>query len=323
MLLFANGQLNPLSLSESERTMEYRTLGKSALRVSSIGLGCVTFGREIDSETSFAVMDRAHELGINLFDTAEAYAAGASEEIVGRWLTARKARASVVVATKVRPPNTRDHILQSAEESLRRLRVEVIDLFQLHSWDPNTPLDESCEALDMLVRQGKVRYAGCSNFAAWQVCKALWRQDAGGRARMESVQSNYNLVVRDIEQELLPLCADQQMGVLGYSPLGGGFLTGKYRRGGDIEPGSRFDVVRGMQPIYLHEMGFRVLDRLNAKAAALDVAAPLLALAWVMAQPGITSMLVGARHTGQVEQAVQAEALDMTPEVWADLGERV
>ena len=174
-------------------------------------------------------MDRAVAAGITLFDTAEAYAGGQSEEIVGRWLAERGARDEIVLTTKVRPPLGRSRVLESAEISLRRLRTDVIDLFLLHSWDPAAPLDETLEGLDALVRQGKARAVGCSNVAAWQLCKALWRQDVRGWSRMEAVQENYNLVVRDIERELLPLCADQQVGVITYSPLGGGFLTGKYR----------------------------------------------------------------------------------------------
>lgn len=300
--------------------MEYRCLGRSELVVSAIGLGCVTFGREIDEAASFAVMDRALESGITLFDTAEAYASGRSEEILGRWLAERKTRDDIVLTTKVRPPLvSKSRVLESAEASLRRLQTDTIDLFLLHSWDPEAPLDEVLDGLDLLVRQGKVRAVGCSNFAAWQLCKSLWRQDVGHWARMEAVQPNYNLVVRDIEQELLPLCADQQVAVISYSPLGGGFLTGKYSPGGSVPAGARFEVVPGMQPIYLHENGFRVLARLQAKAAELGTSVPLLALAWVLRNPGITSVLIGARTPAQVNQALAAEGLDMPPELRAEL----
>ena len=217
--------------------MEYRNLGRSALRVSRIGLGGVTFGRETDAETSFAIMDRALECGITLLDTAEAYAAGRSEEVVGQWMADRRSRQQIVLATKVTPPLRRDRILSSAEASLRRLRTDHVDLFQLHAWDNATPLDETLEALEALVQAGKARVVGCSNLAAWQLCKALWRQDAHGWARMESVQPNYNLLVRDIEREMLPLCADQEIGVLSYSPLGGGFFTGKYVQGEPVPKG--------------------------------------------------------------------------------------
>src|SRR5262245_46415425 len=212
----------------------YRQLGKSALQVSSIGLGCVTFGREIDQATAFTVMDRALERGVTLFDTAEAYAGGRSEEVVGRWLAERGHRDRLVLATKVAGTLNRARVLTSAEASLRRLQTDRIDLFQVHHWDKTTPLEETLEALDLLLVQGKARAIGCSNYAAWQLCKALWRQEVHGWGRFESVQPNYNLVVREIETELLPLCADQQVSVLSYSPLGTGFLTGKYSQGGSI-----------------------------------------------------------------------------------------
>ena len=299
--------------------MEYRVLGKSDLRVSAIGLGGVTFGREISEAAACAVMDRALELGVTLFDTAEAYAGGSSEEIIGRWVAERGVRERIVLATKVRPPLSRDRILTSAEASLRRLQTDAVDLFLLHSWDPSAPLDETLEGLDALVRQGKARAVGCSNVAAWQLCKALWRQDVRGWSRMEAVQENYNLVVRDIERELLPLCADQEVGVITYSPLGGGFLTGKYTRDGATPAGTRFDVVPGMQPIYLHEAGFRILAGLEGKAAELGTSATLLALAWAMTHPDITSVLIGARSPEQVDQALEAGALGMTPELRAEL----
>jgi len=299
--------------------MKYRTLGKSGLCVSSIGLGCVTFGREIDAAASFAVLDRALDLGITLLDTAEAYGGGCSEEIVGAWLVQRGARDKIVLTTKVRPPLGGSRVLESAEASLRRLRTDAVDLFLLHSWDASAPLDETLGALDTLVRQGKAHAVGCSNVAAWQLCKALRRQDVRGWAHMEAVQLNYNLIVRDIESELLPLCADQQIGVITYSPLGGGFLTGKYSRRGEVPTGARLDVVPGMQPIYLHEAGFRILAGLEGKAAELGTTPTLLALAWALTHPDITSVLIGARAPEQVDQALEADALGMTPELRAEL----
>jgi aryl-alcohol dehydrogenase-like predicted oxidoreductase len=299
--------------------MEYRRLGRTDLYVSSIGLGCATFGREIDQATSFAVMDRALERGINLIDTAESYAEGRSEEIVGHWLADRGVRERVVLATKVHGRLTRQRVLTSAEASLRRLQTDRVDLFQVHNWDAETPLEETLEALHMLVEQDKARYIGCSNYAAWQLCKALWRQDVNGWTRLESVQPNYNLIVRDIERGMLSLCADQEVGVITYSPLGGGFLTGKYRQGNGIPTGTRMDVVPLMQEIYFHEVGFRVMEGLRAKAAELGSTMVLLALAWAMGQPGITSVLAGARSVDQVDQAFQAQAMNMPPELRAEL----
>src|SRR5580765_1174380 len=230
--------------------MEYHSLGRTDLQVSAIGMGCVTFGREIDEPTSFAVMDRGLEHGMTLFDTAEVYAGGRSEEIIGRWLAARKTRNRIVLATKVAGALTREHVLAAAETSLRRLQVDTIDLYQLHRWDPEVPLEETLAALNDLVASGKVRYIGASNYAAWQLCKALWKQDVNGLARMESVQESYSLVARQIEREMMPLCADQQVGVIGFSGLGAGFLTGKYRQGQPIPPNTRFDTVPGHHEPY-------------------------------------------------------------------------
>lgn len=299
--------------------MEMRRLGRSDLQVSSIGLGCVTFGREIDEATSFAVMDRAREHGINLFDTAEAYAAGKSEEVVGRWLADRGTRDDVVLCTKVAGSLTAERILASAQASLRRLQTDHVDLFQLHRFDPDVPMEEMLEALDQIVQRGWARYIGCSNFAAWQLCKALWLQDKHGWARMESVQPNYNLVERGIERELLPLCADQQIGVISYSPLGAGFLTGKYRQDGPLPKGTRFDVLPSHQDIYFHDRGWRVMEGVRAKANTLGIPMPQLSLAWVIGQPGVTCVLIGARTLEQVDQAFTAEQIGLTPEVRAEL----
>lgn len=295
--------------------MEYRQLGTTALKVSSIGLGCVTFGREIDETTSFAIMDHAISRGINLFDTAEAYGGGASETVVGKWLKASGKRDQVVVCTKVAGNLTAERILTSAEASLRRLNVETIDLFQLHRFDPTVPLEEMLEALNQLVEKGYTRYIGCSNFAAWQLAKSLWKQDVNGWARLESVQPAYNLVDRNIEREIIPLCADQQVGIISYSPLGAGFLTGKYRRDAEVPKGTRFDVIPGHQPLYFTETGWRVVDGLRAKAEETGDSMIHLAMAWAIGQPGITCVLVGARGTEQVDQAFEAEAMGMSDEV--------
>lgn len=299
--------------------MEYRKLGRTDLQVSSIGMGCVTFGREIDEETSFDVMDRALERGITLFDSAEAYANGRSEEVVGAWMKARGTRDKIVLATKKLPPSTPEAIVESVEASLRRLQTETIDLYQLHAWDPNTPVEATLEALGKLVDAGKIRYIGCSNFAAWQLCKALWQADVHGWPRMESVQPNYNLVVREIENELLPLCADQEVGVISYSPLGAGFLTGKYRQGAPEPEGTRFNILPAHQRIYYHDAGFRIMEGLRTKAEETGRTMINLALAWVIGQPGITSVLVGARHTGHVDQAFEAEQMGLDAELRAAL----
>jgi aryl-alcohol dehydrogenase-like predicted oxidoreductase len=297
--------------------MNYRTLGRSDLRVSAIGLGGATFGREIDERAAFEVLDRALERGVTLFDTAAAYSNGASETIVGRWLASRGVRRQIMLATKVAPPLDRAHVLASAEASLRRLQVDAVDLFQLHSWDPRTPLEETLGALQALAEQGKARYVGCSNFAAWQACKALWRQELRGWARLESVQPVYNLALRAIERELLPFAADQELGVITYSPLGAGFLTGKYRQGGPVPGGTRFDIVPGHQDIYFSDASFAAMERLRTKAAELGMPMARLGLAWVLNRPGITTTLVGARSLGQVDQAF--EAAELADELQAEL----
>ena len=287
--------------------MEYRALGNTDLQVSSIGMGCVTFGREIDRDASFAVLDHALERGITLFDTAEAYAAGSSETVLGEWISERGVRERIVLATKVSGTVTRERVITSAEESLRRLKTDRIDLFQLHSWDGETPLEETLEGLDALVRQGKIRHAGCSNWMAWQLCKGLLLAQQEGMARMQSVQPPYNLVQRGIEPDLLPLCVDQGIGVISYSPLAAGFLTGKYRRDQEVPKGTRFDVIPGHQSIYFTDHGYAVLEALDEAVKQSGRSMIQLALAWVLGRPGVTSMLIGARRTDQVDQAFAAE----------------
>jgi 1-deoxyxylulose-5-phosphate synthase len=289
--------------------MEYRTLSRSDLKVSAIGLGGATFGREIDEPAAFEVLDRAFERGVTLFDTAEAYSAGRSEEILGRWLARRGVRERVVVATKVTPPLGRARVIASAEASLRRLGLDTIDLFQLHSWDPHTPLEETLSALDELVSAGKLRYAGCSNFAPEQLAAAIERAGARGCPRMQSVQPVFNLALREIARELLPLCEAEHVGVITYSPLGAGFLTGKYRRGGSVPGGTRFEIVPGHQQIYFNDACFTAMERLRAAADAQGVPMARLALAWVLGRPGITATLVGARSPAQVDQAFDAAGL--------------
>ncbi|GAB4427257.1 MAG: aldo/keto reductase [Chloroflexi bacterium OHK40] len=286
--------------------MEQRELGRSGLRVSAVGIGGATFGREIDEATAFAVLDRALERGITLIDTAEAYSAGESEAIIGRWLAERRARGQVTLATKVSGALTAEWVRASCEASLRRLRVDSVDLFQVHRFDPEVPLLETLSALDELVRAGKTRAIGCSNYAAWQLARALWIQDVHGLARFEATQPVYNLADRRIEQELRPLCADQAIGMITYSPLGAGFLTGKYRQGGELPRGTRFDVVPAHQAIYFTTARFRVMEGLRAIAA--DVGRPMahLALAWVVGQPGLSSVLIGARTPAHVDQGIAA-----------------
>ena len=299
--------------------MEYRQLGESELKVSAIGLGAVTFGREINEAAAFTVMDHAINRGINLIDTAEAYAKGRSEEVVGAWLKASGNRDKVVLATKLIPPLTAARIPEAAEASLRRLQVDVIDLYQVHAFDQNTPLEESLAALAQLVEEGKVRYLGCSNFAAWQLCRALWLADKHNWPRLETVQPNYNLAVRDIETELLPLCADQHIGVLSYSPLGAGFLTGKYSQSWSAPQGTRFDIMPDHWKIYENTTSMQRMEKLRAKAQEADISMIQLALAWVFGQPGITSTLIGCRTPDHVDQAFIAAEVGLSAALRAEL----
>jgi 1-deoxyxylulose-5-phosphate synthase len=286
--------------------MQYRSLGQSAVSVSSVGMGCVTFGREVDLQSSLLIMDHAFEQGITLFDTAEAYAQGESERVVGEWMKSRHSRDKVVLATKISGLLTRQRVVASAEASLKRLQTDRIDLMQTHVWDESTPLEETLGALTTLVQQGKVRHIGCSNYSAPQLKAALALSNTGEFSRLVSVQPPYNLVQRDIEADLLPLCAAENIGVISYSPLAAGFLTGKYRRGAAIPSGTRFDVIPGHQNIYFTEHGYQVLEKLDAESRATGQSHVQLALSWVFSQSGISSVLIGARNVGQIDQAIRS-----------------
>lgn len=290
--------------------MEYRSLGRSDLSVSSIGMGCVTFGREVDPQSSLLIMDHAFEQGITLFDTAEAYAQGASERVVGQWMKSRRLRDKVVLATKVSGQLTQNRIVTSAEASLKRLQTDCIDLLQTHVWDESTPLEETLGALTTLVRQGKVRHIGCSNYSALQMKAALELSSTAEFSRLVSVQPPYNLVQREIEADLLPLCTAENIGVISYSPLAAGFLTGKYRQGASIPSGTRFDVIPGHQSIYFTEHGYQVLEKLDAASRTTGKSHVQLALSWVLNQPGITSVLIGARNKDQIDQAIGSRMLE-------------
>lgn len=295
-------------------TMETRPLGSTNLNVSSLGIGTGTFGREIDAETSYEIMDHAVEHGFNLIDTAEAYADGGAEKVVGEWLMSRRARDRIVLATKVAGSLTASRIAASAEASLRRLQVDTVDLFYAHSWSEDVPLEETLEALGLLVRQGKTRYIGCSNFSATQVEQALEVSIDHEWPVLSTVQPHYNLIARDIEHDLLPLCADRNLGVVSYSPLGAGFLTGKYRKDGPVPAGTRFDVIPGHQDVYFSEENFRKVEALRSISAETGLSMVQLALAWVTSQPGITSVLIGARNTGHIDQALQANEKGLSPD---------
>ena len=299
--------------------MEYAKLGRTGLKVSRLGLGCMTFGREIDEAAALPIIKRALDAGVNFFDTANVYGNGASEMIVGRALKGE--RDAIVLATKVfgqtgKGPNDRGlsryHIMQAIEDSLRRLQTDHVDLYQVHRWDSDTPIDETLRALDDLVSQGKVRYIGCSNFSGWQLINALWTSERHDFARFDCVQPPYSLIRRDIESELLPACQDQNVGVFSYSPLAGGFLSGKYDKGGQIPAGTRFDAVKRYQDIYMSDKSWRVVEALKAYADERRVPKEQVAIAWVASHPAVTAPIIGARTVEQFEQGLASIALAQT-----------
>ena len=313
--------------------VEHRRFGRTGLRVSRLGLGCggfggvgsdpALFGRGEDEAAAFAIMDRALELGIDYFDTANSYGGGRSEEMVGRWLRARGTRDQVVLSTKVfnrmgPAPNdaglSRRHLLRAVEDSLRRLQTDWLDLYVTHEVDPDTPLDETLRALDDLVHQGKVRYVGASNIEAWRLAKSLWISERLGLARFEVVQNEYNLLNRGIEAEVLPLAADQALAVTPFSPLAGGFLTGKYAPGRAFPAGSRMTLRPEPYAGLLNPGTFRAIDALRAEAAERGVSAAALALAWVHTHPQVTAALVGPRSPEQFAPAVESLQVGLSAE---------
>jgi aryl-alcohol dehydrogenase-like predicted oxidoreductase len=296
--------------------MEYRFLGNTGLRVSELCLGTMTFGREADEKTSFAIMDRFTEAGGTFIDSANVYSRGGSEEVVGRWLK-NKTRYDFVIATKVRFPMgegpndaglSKKHILKSVEDSLRRLQTDYIDLYQVHCWDPATPLEETLTTLDGLVKSGKVRYLGSSNFTGWQLQRALDLADEMLLGRFVCHQPQYNLMVRTAELEVLPVCQEEGLGVIPWSPLRGGWLSGKFRRGMKKPPaGSRIEVAEEKQyeetwNRYNRESTWKIIDALADTAEDLGKSIAQIALNWVLNRPGITAPIIGARTLEQLEQ---------------------
>jgi aryl-alcohol dehydrogenase-like predicted oxidoreductase len=303
-------------------------MGRTGLKVTEICLGTMTFGHQCDERTSLAILDRAAEHGVQFLDTADVYpvpptpeTAGRSEEIVGNWLKGKRDR--FVLATKCRMrvghgPNdeglSRRHILRAVEDSLRRLRTDYIDLYQPHSPDPDTPLDETLHALDDLVRQGKVRYLGCSNYPAWQVALALGSSQRHGWARFDCVQPRYNLLYREIESELLPLCRDQGLGVIAYNPLAGGFLSGKYRTQEAPPPGTRFTLGKTgdlYRERYWQQAQFDAVEHLRRSLEPRKRSLVQVAIAWVLAQPGITAAIVGASRPEQLDESMAATEITL------------
>ncbi len=314
--------------------MEFRTLGRIGLSVSTICLGTMQFGWTADERTSSEIMKEAVDLGCNFFDTADVYSSwhsgnsgGESETIIGRWLTqGHVRRESLVIATKIRGrmgtgPNdeglSRHHILNSVDQSLRRLQTDYIDLYQVHFPDEETPLEETLTALNDLVRSGKVRYIGCSNFPAWLLAKSLWISDVRGLCRFDSLQPHYNYIHRaEFERELEPLCDDQGVGVIPYSPLAAGFLTGKYRRRGKMPNSAR---VGRVKELYLNEAGFKALDELERAGQSVGATVAQTAIAWLLAKRTVCSVIIGANNIQQLKETAEGADVQLSMDQIANL----
>ncbi len=319
--------------------MQYRKFGRTGLTVSRLCLGTMTFGLQTEEDVSRRILDTAADAGVNFIDTANVYPlgggeniAGRTEEIIGRWLKGKRDR--FILATKAvgkMGPSawdqgaSRKHLLDAIDASLRRLGTDYVDLYQLHSDDANTPLDETLEALDVIVRSGKARYIGVSNFLAYRLARALGRADVLRVARFVSVQPRYNLLFRQIERELLPLSAEEQLAVMPYNPLAGGLLTGKHRV--DAAPTSgRFTETVGKagamyQERYWHQREFETIEKLKAIATPTGESLTRVSLAWVLANPLITSAIIGASRAEQLNDTLAASELVLDAQVKAQLDE--
>ena len=314
--------------------MQYRRLGRTGLKVSSICLGTMQFGWTTDEPTAHAILSAGVERGCNFIDTADIYSSwaegnpgGVSETHIGNWLrTGGVSRDQIVLATKVRGPMgsgpndqglSRRHILAGVEASLRRLQTDYIDLYQVHFPDEETPLDETLSALDALVQAGKVRYIGCSNYPAWLLMKALWISDARGWARFDSVQPHYNLVHRaEFERELQAVCQDQGVGVIPYSPLAAGFLTGKYRRDTALPDTPR---AGGIQRRHMHEQGWLAIEKLEEIGRNHATGIAQTAIAWVLSNPTVSAAIIGANSLAQLDETLAGAEIPLTPDEKAAL----
>jgi aryl-alcohol dehydrogenase-like predicted oxidoreductase len=308
--------------------MEYVRLGKTGLKVSRICLGCMSYGGSderwqwaLDEEHSRPFFQRALELGINFFDTADVYSAGRSEEITGKALRDFARRDEIVLATKVHSamgeaPNdrglSRKHILSAIDASLKRLGMDYVDLYQIHRWDYETPIEETLEALHDVVRMGKARYIGASSMFAWQFAKALYTADLHGWTRFVSMQNHYNLVYREEEREMLPLCLDQQIGVIPWSPLARGLLTGKRVPAGNETKRAQTDGFA--KRLYADDIDFAVADRVTPVAQTHGVPNAQVALAWMLGKPGITAPIIGATKMQHLDDAAAAVDLKLSEE---------
>ena len=317
-------------------------LGGAGIEVSEIGLGCGNWGREIDEESSNRLMDYAVERGITLFDTGEAYGGGesyatrkrvygtddvreaslekgSSERIIGTWMRKNGCRGEITVMSKFNSGASADNIPRALSGSLARLDTDFVDIYLLHNPAPDVPVSETVEALSAEVDAGRVGVIGCSNHSPAQVREALDASDAGGHRRYGVLQTPYSLAWPDTEREALPLCQSEGIGVTAFSPLGAGFLTGKYTPDRNFPKGSRYHIMPAHADIYFTDHNFGLLEKLAAKARELGVPQARLAMAWVMTHPAVSAVLVGARTAGQIDNAIEARAMGMTPELRAEL----
>jgi len=308
--------------------MEYVNLGRSGLKVSKICMGTMTYGtpkwREwvLDEDESRPFFKRALEAGINFFDTADMYSAGVSEEVTGRALRDFARRDEIVLATKLywplnNEPNHRGlsrlHILRSIDDSLRRLGTDYVDLYQIHRWDYETPIEETLDALNDVIKSGKARYIGASSMHAWQFSKSLFQADIHGWTRFVSMQNHYNLIYREEEREMIPLCIEEGIGLIPWSPIARGFLAGKWPRDQEGQtPRARSDTY-GRQ-LYTRQNDYDILDQVNKLAARLGVTSSQIALAWVLQKPGITSPIIGASKMHHLEEALDALDIQLSDE---------
>lgn len=308
--------------------MEYRILGRSGLKVSTITLGTMTFGGSgnfakvgaADTNLARSIIDLCIERGVNVIDTANMYSAGLSEEIIGEVLNGKRP-GDVLFSTKARMPVgkgandegfSRYHLIRECERSLKRLRTDVIDIYYMHEWDGLTPLEEMLEALDTMVKQGKVRYIGSSNFSGWHTMKALSTSDKNGYQRFVTQQIHYSLESRDVEYELLPIGADQGLGALVWSPLAGGLLSGKYTRDKQTQSGTRFAEGWSEPPVRDFDRLWNIVDVLKEIAAEKKVTASQVALAWVLSRPTVSSLVIGGRTMEQIENNIGASAVTLS-----------
>jgi len=329
----------PAAATGNVRGMEHTRLGRTGLQVSRLCLGTMTFGLQRDEPTAIAILDRAAEGGIDFIDTSDAYPLGGdlptrgiTEEILGRWLQGKRDR--FIVATKCFVPtgpapfdagNSRKHIMSAVDASLRRLRTDYIDLYQLHGYDRATPIDETLGALDDLVHQGKVRYLGCSNFLTYQLVRAIGRSETLRLARFDSVQPRYNLLFRQIEREMLPFCAEDGVGVIPYNPIAGGLLSGKHSRTAPPPEGGRFTLGSAgpmYQERYWHDREFDTVEALGQLAKEAGVSLVTLSVAWVLANPAITAPIVGASRPEQLDASLAAAEFRLDDELKRQLDER-